>query len=84
MATKHHCDLCGNPAMDSGFTCLTYKRPRQNRYGYHLNVEFTDASKGHPIMGDKRADICAGCMAGGLRVIASQIEQHTASTEDES
>ena len=84
MAIKHYCDLCGKPAMDGGFTHLTYKRERQNRYGYHLNVEFTDASKYYPITGDKRADICVDCMAGGLRAIASQLEQQAASTEDES
>lgn len=75
MALKPFCDLCGKPAMDTGFTTLFLRRREVlNREGFHLNVEFTDAGKHYPVSTDKRADICPLCMAEGLRAIAAQLD----------
>lgn len=51
---KPFCDLCGNPAMEIPFTHLTFRRDILNRFGYHLTVEFTEATKPHPSTRDER------------------------------
>lgn len=71
---KPFCDLCGEPAMEIPFTHLTFKREIQNRHGYHLTVEFTEATKNFPSTRDEQADICNACMANGLRAIAKRLD----------
>ncbi len=75
MATKKFCDLCGGPAMDPSFAHHTFRKDTLNRIGYHLCVQFTEASTGHPRTTDEKKDCCASCMAVGLETIASNLRQ---------
>ena len=64
--------------MPEAYTHLHFKRHSLNREGFHLCVEFTEATSGHPKTTDQRKDCCESCMATGLEAIAKRLRESAA------
>jgi hypothetical protein len=75
MASRKFCDLCGEPALESGFASKRIK-PDENKIGFHVTAEFVHAERYYPTTNDQRGDICGACLARELRSLADAIYIH--------